>query len=149
MHLGILDVIIQNCLHSNHLNVSNLYMTHLTLLSGPLQYPLLYSSLTDESVHCHLFGLAQSVSSVHGLLVHCGVPVTVVEYHLSNNNVLCQNSPKVQGQCLSWRSSWFKSLSLLGFPKEFRFTWVLVPRNTVKLGFTVCIYFTSKHTFYW
>lgn len=54
-------------------------MWNLALLLGPLQDPLLDGSLADEAVDCDLLGLAQPVSPVHGLLVHRGVPVAVVE----------------------------------------------------------------------
>lgn len=56
------------------LNVSDL-----ALLLGPLQDPLLDGTLTDEAIDSDLLGLTQPVSSVHGLLVHCGVPVAVIE----------------------------------------------------------------------
>lgn len=54
-------------------------VSDLALLLGPLQDPLLDGALADEAVDGHLLGLTQPVSSVHGLLVHCGVPVAVVE----------------------------------------------------------------------
>lgn len=52
---------------------------YLALLLGSLQDPLLDGSLADEAVDCDLFGLAQPVSPVHGLLVYRGVPIAVVE----------------------------------------------------------------------
>lgn len=52
---------------------------YLALLLGPLQDPLLDGTLTDKAVDGDLLGLTQPVSSIHGLLVYCGVPVTVVE----------------------------------------------------------------------
>ena len=55
---------------------------YLALLPGPLQNPLLNGSLHHQPVDGDLFGLAEAVGPVHGLLVHCGVPVTVIEYHL-------------------------------------------------------------------
>ena len=60
-------------------------VSDLAFLLGPLQDPLLDGSLTDEAVHGDLLGLTQPVSSVHGLLVHCGVPVTVIEDNLEEN----------------------------------------------------------------
>lgn len=54
-------------------------VSHLALLLGPLQDPLLDGTLTDKAIDSDLLGLTQPVSSVHGLLVHCGVPVTVIE----------------------------------------------------------------------
>lgn len=54
-------------------------VSDLALLLGPLQDPLLDGTLTDEAIDSDLLGLTQPVSSVHGLLVHCGVPVTVIE----------------------------------------------------------------------
>lgn len=55
----------------------------LALLLGALQDPLFDGALTDEAVDGHLLGLTQAVSPVHGLLVHRGVPVAVVEDHLT------------------------------------------------------------------
>lgn len=52
---------------------------NLALLLGPLQDPLLDGSLADEAVDGDLLGLAQPVSPIHGLLVNCRVPVTVIE----------------------------------------------------------------------
>lgn len=51
----------------------------LALLLGPLQDPLLNGALADEAVDGDLLGLTQPVGPVHGLLVHRGVPVAVVE----------------------------------------------------------------------
>ena len=62
---------------------------YLTLLLGALEDAFLYGPLTDESVDRHLLGLSQAMGAVHGLLVHRGVPVTVVEDHLKHTvNVL-------------------------------------------------------------
>lgn len=61
-------------------------VSDLALLLGPLQDPLLDRTLTDEPIDSDLLGLTQPVSSVHGLLVHCGVPVTVVEDDLKGEN---------------------------------------------------------------
>ena len=41
--------------------------TYLTLLLGPLQYPLLYGAFNNESVHRHLSRLTQAMCTVHGL----------------------------------------------------------------------------------
>lgn len=60
-------------------------VSDLAFLLGPLQDPLLDGTLTDEAIDGDLLGLTQPVSSVHGLLVHCGVPVTVIEYNLEEN----------------------------------------------------------------
>lgn len=60
-------------------------VSDLALLLGPLQDPLLDGPLTDQAVDGHLLGLPQPVGSVHGLLVHRGVPVTVVEDNLKEN----------------------------------------------------------------
>lgn len=57
-------------------------VSDLAFLLGPLQDPLLDGTLTDEAIHSDLLGLTQPVSSVHGLLVHCGVPVAVIEDNL-------------------------------------------------------------------
>ena len=57
---------------------------YLAFLPGPLQNPLLNGSLHHQPVDGDLFGLAEAVGPVHGLLVHCGVPVTVIEYNLHN-----------------------------------------------------------------
>lgn len=54
-------------------------VSDLALLLGPLQDPLLDGALADEAVDRDLLGLAQPVGPVHGLLVHGGVPVAVVE----------------------------------------------------------------------
>ena len=43
------------------------------------QNPLVDRSLAHEPIHGHLLGLAKPVGPVHGLLVHGGVPVAVVE----------------------------------------------------------------------
>lgn len=61
-------------------------ISDLAFLLGPLQDPLLDGTLTDEAIDSDLLGLTQPVSSVHGLLVHCGVPVTVVEDNLAKKN---------------------------------------------------------------
>lgn len=61
-------------------------ISDLALLLGPLQDPLLDGSLTDQAIDSDLLGLAQPVSSVHGLLVHCGVPVTVIEDDLEDKH---------------------------------------------------------------
>ncbi len=60
-------------------------VSDLALLLGPLQDPLLDGSLTDEAIDGDLLGLTQPVSSVHGLLVNCGVPVTVIENDLEEH----------------------------------------------------------------
>ena len=57
-------------------------LTHLTLLLRPLDDALLYGALTDEPIDRHLLGLSEAVGTVHSLLVHRRVPVTVVEDHL-------------------------------------------------------------------
>lgn len=62
-----------------------LCVSDLAFLLGPLQDPLLDGSLTDEAIDSDLLGLTQPVSSVHGLLVHCGVPVTVIEDNLEED----------------------------------------------------------------
>lgn len=61
-------------------------VSDLALLLGPLQDPLLDGALTDEAVDRDLLGLAQPVGPVHGLLVHRGVPVAVVEDDLEREN---------------------------------------------------------------
>lgn len=76
--------------------------SNLALLLGPLQDPLLDGSLADEAVDCDLLGLAQPVSPVHGLLVHRGVPVAVVEDDLEERR-----------QKSSYLNSEFQSDSLL------------------------------------
>lgn len=58
----------------------------LALLLCPLQDPFLDGALADEAVDGDLLGLTQSVSPVHGLLVHCGVPVTVIEDNLGGES---------------------------------------------------------------
>ena len=58
---------------------NNVNWSYLALLSSPLQDLLLDGTLTDQPVHGDLLGLAQSMSPVHGLLVHRWVPVAVVE----------------------------------------------------------------------
>lgn len=60
-------------------------VSDLALLLGPLQDPLLDGTLTDEAIDGDLLGLTQPVSSVHGLLVHCGVPVAVIKDDLKGN----------------------------------------------------------------
>ena len=40
----------------------------------------------------YLLGLSKSVGSIHGLLVHCGVPVAVVEDHLCGCGVVALRS---------------------------------------------------------
>lgn len=60
-------------------------VSDLAFLLGTLQDPLLNGTLTDKTIHSDLLGLTQPVSSVHGLLVHCGVPVTVIEDNLKEN----------------------------------------------------------------
>lgn len=60
-------------------------MLDLALLLGPLQDSLLDGTLTDEAIDGDLLGLAQSVSPVHSLLVHCGVPVAVIKDNLETN----------------------------------------------------------------
>lgn len=60
-------------------------MSDLALLLGPLQDPLLDATLTDEAINGDLFGLTQPVGPVHGLLVHRGIPVTVVKDDLEEN----------------------------------------------------------------
>lgn len=59
--------------------------SYLALLFGPLQDPLLDGTLADEAIDGDLFGLTQPVSPVHGLLVHCGVPVAVIEDNLEED----------------------------------------------------------------
>lgn len=60
-------------------------VSDLAFLLGPLQDPLLDGPLTDEAIDGDLLGLTQPVSSVHGLLVHRGVPVAVVEDDLEES----------------------------------------------------------------
>ena len=57
-------------------------LAHLTLFSGSLQYPLFNTSLDDESIDSDLLRLSEAVSTVHGLLVNCWVPVTIIKNHL-------------------------------------------------------------------
>lgn len=61
----------------------------LAFLLCPLQDPLLDGALTDKAVDSDLLGLTQPVSSIHGLLVHCGVPVAVIEDDLEKKQKLC------------------------------------------------------------
>lgn len=56
--------------------------SHLTLLLGSLQDALLNGAFTYQSVHSDLLCLPQPVCPVHGLLVYCWVPVTVIENYL-------------------------------------------------------------------
>ena len=72
-------------------------VTDLALLLGALQDPLLDAALADEAVDGHLLGLAQPVGSVHGLLVHRGVPVAVVEDHLAGERSAGQTGLVRQG----------------------------------------------------
>lgn len=58
----------------------------LALLLGPLQDPLLNGALADEAIDGDLLGLTQSVSPVHGLLVHRRVPVAVIEDNLEEES---------------------------------------------------------------
>ena len=57
-------------------------MSHLALFSSPLQDAFLYGAFTYESIYCDLFRLSEPVSTVHGLRVHCWIPVRIVEDHL-------------------------------------------------------------------
>lgn len=82
-------------------------VSDLALLLGPLQDPLLDGALTDEAVDGDLFGLAQPVGPVHGLLVHRGVPVAVVKDDLE---------PKTQRRqralLMCWLSSFCRPLTV-------------------------------------
>ncbi len=63
-------------------------VSDLAFLLGPLEDPFLDGTLTDEAIDGDLLGLTQPVSSVHGLLVHCGVPVAVIEDNLEGKKDL-------------------------------------------------------------
>ena len=63
-------------------------MAHFAFLLRPLQYSFLNASLANESVDGDLFRLAQSVRSIHRLLVDRRVPVAVVEDHLQKTRDL-------------------------------------------------------------
>lgn len=65
----------------------------LALLLCPLKDPLLDGALTDKTVDSDLLGLPQPVSSIHGLLVHCGVPVAVIEDDLGRSKTYVNSSP--------------------------------------------------------
>lgn len=76
----------------------------LALLLGALQDPLFNRSLADEAIDGDLLGLAQPVGPVHGLLVHRGVPVTVVEDDLEeerNNICFSRTAPISHGGMIS------------------------------------------------
>lgn len=79
-------------------------VSDLALLLGPLQDPLLDGTLTDKAVDSDLLGLTQPVSSVHGLLVYCGVPVTVVEDDLEEKQkkIFTFLRPRCQGHLVKW-----------------------------------------------
>jgi len=61
---------------------STWFVSYLALFTCPLQNSLLNSSLTDETVNSHLFGLAQTMGSIHGLLIHSGIPIGIIENNL-------------------------------------------------------------------
>jgi len=54
---------------------------HILLLFGSFHDFLLDGALGDDSIDGHGLGLADSVRAVCGLLVHCGVPIVVIEDH--------------------------------------------------------------------
>ena len=62
--------------------------TPLAFLLRSLQYSFLNASFANESVNGDLFRLAQSVRSIHRLLVDRRVPVAVVEDHLQKTRDL-------------------------------------------------------------
>lgn len=71
---------------------------YLALLLGSLQNAFLNGALTDEPVHSHLLRLPQAVRPVHGLLVHCGVPVAVIENHLRRQDRNTARTEHSQGK---------------------------------------------------
>lgn len=74
-----IDPLINSPIHGYACVCVRVCVPDLTLLLGPLQDPLLDGALADEAVDGDLLGLTQPVGPVHGLLVHRGVPVAVVE----------------------------------------------------------------------
>lgn len=73
---------------------------YLTLLLGSLQNAFFNGAFTDEPVHSNLLCLPQAVGPVHGLLVHSGVPVTIIENHLhrQDKNTAKTEAPSEQNQ---------------------------------------------------
>lgn len=57
-------------------------VSYLALFACPLQNSLLDGALANESVNGHLFRLAQTMRSIHGLLVDSGIPIRIVEDYL-------------------------------------------------------------------
>lgn len=56
--------------------------SYLALFACPLQNSLLDGALANQSVDGHLFCLAQTMGSIHGLLVDSGIPIRIVEDNL-------------------------------------------------------------------